>query len=390
MKTAREPQAPKPPKTPKAPKTPVPFKERLARWKASAEAFARRVLPQSGDDDRTRLFKTVAWSLIGMVFLVVFLSVSVFFLALRGEEETMVPQVVGHDLATALIELQEKELVPFVQIKFSDDPRDKGNVIAQEPQGGLLSKAGRRVTLSVSKGAIVDTVANYVGQNVNDVQLRLKALFATQATPLLALSPEPVYVYNSAPEGTVLEQKPIPGAPLSSPTQLQVVISKGPKGQTVKVGTYTDRSWSEALALLIAENKPFLIKMKAPEGNDRPGTIVAQNPAPGSEMPRGTAVGLTLVQPPKAADGRLFQLLETTLPEYPILVDVKVTLRQASGDQTTLYQLKHPGGAFTVPLVAAVGDVVTVSVLDKDVLSLKVGDPIAPAAPGTPAPTAKP
>jgi len=374
----KNPREPKPPKTPKPP---VSFRDRVegakvhwARFEAKGRALAKRVLPRPQDDDKTRLFKTVAWSLIGMAFLVVFLSVSVFFLALRGEEETMVPQVVGKDLATALIELQEKELTPYVQVKFSEDPRDKGNIVGQDPEGGILSKAGRRVTLWVSRGAIIDNVENFVGQNINDVQLRLKTLFSTQTVPLLALTPNPVYTFNSAPEGTVLEQKPIPGTPLAGPTELVVVVSKGPKGQTVKVNKYDGRSWPEALALVIGENKPFVLKVRKTESGEKPGMVVGQAPQAGGDMPRGTPVTLTMTQPAPLTDGRVFQVLETTLPEYPILVDVKVELRKATGDVVVLFQLKHPGGLLTVPYVAAPGDIVAVSVLDKEVFTQKVGE----------------
>lgn len=350
------------------------FRDRWAQFVAASRAFARRVLPRPHDDENTRLFKSIAWALIGMVFLVVFLSASVFFLALRGEEETMVPQVVGKELSDALLELQEKELVPYVQVKFSDDPRDKGNVVSQDPEGGILAKAGRKVVLWVSKGAIVNSVENFVGQNIVDVQLRLKTLFSTQATPLLSLTSDPIYSFNSAPEGTVLEQKPVPGTPLASPTKLTVVISKGPKGQTVRVGTYSGRSWSEALSLLISENKPFLIQLRNPEGDEKPGFAVAQAPLAGTDMPKGSPVTLTLTKPMVPSDGRVFQILETTLPEYPILVDLRIELRRSTGDQSVLYQLKHPGGRLTVPFVGQIGDVVTVSVLDKEVYSLKVGE----------------
>jgi len=359
----------------------VTFSQRIDQLKAAGvklegrtRALAKRVLPRPYDDERTKLFKTIAWSLIGMAFLVVFLSVSVFFLALRGEEETMVPQLVGKDLTTGLLELQEKELTPFVQVKFSDDPRDKGNIVGQDPQGGILAKAGRRVTLWVSRGAIIDNVENFVGQNINDVQLRLKTLFATQSTPLLYLTSSPVYSFNSAPEGTVLEQKPIPGTPLASPTELVVVISKGPKGQTVKVGNYNNRPWAEALAALISENKPFIVKVRKAESGEGPGQVVGQAPLSGGDMPKGTPVTLTMTNPPPLTDGRVFQLLQTTLPDYPILVDVKVELRKASGDSTVLFQLKHPGGLLTVPYVASPGDVVAVSVLDKEVFTQKVGE----------------
>jgi len=355
-------------------KPPVPFKERYIRLEAQSRAFARRVLPRNTDDERTRLFKTFAWSLIGMAFLVVFLSVTVFFLALRGQEETMVPQLVGKDVTNALVELQEKELVPYVQVKFSDDPRQKGNVVSQDPEGGILAKAGRQVTLWVSKGAVIDNVENFVGQNINDVETRLKSLFAAQPNPLLSLTQNPIYTFNSAPEGTVLEQKPVAGTPLASPTELMVVVSKGAKNQVVKVGKYEDRPWPESLAMLIAENKPFLITVRKVAQGERPGMVVGQAPAAGSEMARGTPVNLTLTKPAPFSDGRVFQLLETTLPDYPILVDVKVELRRASGDQSVLYLLKHPGGKLTVPYVASPGDIVAVSVLDKEVFTQKVGE----------------
>jgi len=238
---------PREPKAPKAPKTPVTLAQRVEQLKAAwvkfeawARAFAKRVLPRPYDDEKTRLFKTIAWSLIGMAFLVVFLSVSVFFLALRGQEETMVPQVVGKDLASALIELQEKELTPYVQVKFSEDPRDKGNIVGQDPQGGILAKAGRRVTLWVSRGAIIDNVENFVGQNINDVQLRLKTLFSTQATPLLALTPNPVYTFSSSPEGTVLEQKPVAGTPLAHRPNLWSSSARGPRARPLRSASMTD------------------------------------------------------------------------------------------------------------------------------------------------------
>lgn len=349
-------------------------KERWAQFEAASRAFGRRVVPRPYDDERTKLFKTVAWSLIGMVFLVVFLAVSVFFLTLRGEEETMVPQVVGKELSEALLELQEKELVAYVQVKFSEDPRDKGNVVSQDPKGGILSKAGRRVTLWVSKGAIVDNVENFVGQSLADVQLRLKTLFSTQATPLLSLASDPIYAFSSAPEGTVLEQKPLPGTPVSTPTKLTLVISKGPKGQTVPVGKYTERAWSEAVSLLISENKPFLVEVRKAEANERSGFAVAQAPLAGGELPKGTPVTLTITTPQALSDERVFEVLETTLPEFPILVDVRIDLRNTSGDQSVLYQLKHPGGRLTVPYVAKPGDRVVVLVLDKEVFAKTVGE----------------
>jgi beta-lactam-binding protein with PASTA domain len=314
----------------------------------------------------------MAWSLIGMVALVSFFAFSAFFLSLKGAEETMIPQVTGKDLVAAILDLQEKELVPVVQVKFSTDPRDKGNVIAQDPQGGMLSKSGRRVTLWVSKGAVVDTVEDYKGMNVNDLQLKLKTLFSSMAQPLITLGSDPTYVINSAPEGTILEQQPIPGTSLSTPVALKLIVSRGPKGQTVKVGTYTNQPWSDALVSLSSDNIPFLITVRKADATEKPGQFVSQAPLGGSELARGAPVNLTLTEPPLQADGRVFHLLNTTLPEYPIMVDLRITLKKLSGDTVVLLQMKHPGGVLQLPYLGTPGDILSVNILEKEVYSQKV------------------
>ena len=345
-------------------------------WHAFRQ-LAKRALPGKADDENALLFKKIAWALVGMAGLMLFFAATVFFLSLRGQEETMVPKVTGKDLVTAILELQEKELVPVVQVRFSTDPRDKGNVVSQDPEGGLLSKAGRRVTLWISKGAVVNAVEDYKGLSINDLQLKLKTLFSS-GTPLITIGASPMYVVNSAPEGTILEQQPAPGTSLSTPVELQLVVSRGPKGQTVKVGSYLGLIWTDAIAVLAADNIPFQVTVRAADPGEKPGTVVSQSPQATGELAKGAPASLTIAKPLAAMDGRSFYLLSTTLPEYPILVDIRVTLRKLSGDLQDLLVTKHPGGPLTLPYWGDVGDIIAVSVLDKEVFSEKVAAPPAP------------
>ena len=81
-----------------------------------------------------------------------------FFATVRGPEQVMVPNVEGKELTTALLELQVKELYPKIQLKYTDNPDDAGKILNQNPEGGSIVKAGRRVNLTVSRGVILDHV----------------------------------------------------------------------------------------------------------------------------------------------------------------------------------------------------------------------------------------
>ena len=86
---------------------------------------------------------------IVMLVVVILISVVVFFAYLKTEDQVLVPSVEGRTLEDALVELQVKELYPRLQLRFSDDPSERGRVLSQSPTAGTVAKAGRRVTLVV-------------------------------------------------------------------------------------------------------------------------------------------------------------------------------------------------------------------------------------------------
>ena len=99
-----------------------------------------------------------------LMSLLTIMVMAVFFLSVKGKEEVMVPNVVGKELSAALLEMQVKELYPKLQLKYSNFVDDKGTVLEQSPPAGSIVKAGRRINLVVSRGAVIDTVKDYVGQ----------------------------------------------------------------------------------------------------------------------------------------------------------------------------------------------------------------------------------
>ena len=105
----------------------------------------------------------------------------VFFASVKGEEQVLVPNVVDKTLTTALLEMQAKELYPKLQLRYTDSPDDKDKVLSQNPDAGAIVKAGSRVTITVSRGVIIDHVENYVGSKLDDVKIKLQTMFTGSA-----------------------------------------------------------------------------------------------------------------------------------------------------------------------------------------------------------------
>src|SRR5208337_1367972 len=130
-------------------------------------------------------------------------------IAVRGQPETLVPNLEGKDVLDALVDLQGKELYADVQIQYSSD-LEKGIIMSQKPAPGTLVKAGKRVVLRVSRGPIIDKVENYVGMSLDDVKSHLQTLFASHAPNIVIKTPV-IYEYKpGVPSGRVLAQSPAP------------------------------------------------------------------------------------------------------------------------------------------------------------------------------------
>ncbi len=71
---------------------------------------------------------------VGILVFVGVIALSIFFIAVRGGEQTMVPDIQGKELTAALLELQVKELYPRIQLRYSQTAQDR----SRRPE--LLSK----------------------------------------------------------------------------------------------------------------------------------------------------------------------------------------------------------------------------------------------------------
>jgi eukaryotic-like serine/threonine-protein kinase len=295
-----------------------------------------------------------------------------FSLSVKGSEQVMVPDLEGKELSVALLEMQAKELYPKIQLRYSDSGDDKGFILDQSPSPGSIVKAGRRISLVVSRGIIVDRVENFVGQNVDDVAIYLQTLFTSMATPLLTIGDKSLYRFNTSPAGTILEQEPLPDTPLTGPTQLKFVVSKGPENDKVSVPSITGLSITETLIEMCKSEVIFDFTPRAPEGQERAGTVVSQMPASGARVSAYSRVQAVVALPVKSTDGRVYGVFKQTLPVYPYPFQIKLEAVTPKGERLELVTMKHPGGDLSVPYAVEDGTVLVLTILNKEAMSVEI------------------
>jgi beta-lactam-binding protein with PASTA domain len=332
-------------------------------------------------NNNLRLFLSLT---IGLLVFVGIIALSVFFISVRGMEQTMVPGVVGKDLTEALLELQVKELYPRIQLRYSQSAGDKGLILEQEPSGGAIVKAGRRIRLVVSQGVVLDSVGDYVGRNIQEVRMDLQTLFASVSQPLLAIKEPFMYAYSETPSGTILQQKPEPGAALSGPVELEFVISRGPERDMVQIPDLVGLSVSEALEQIDRSKVNFIFSLRPAQAGERGGMVVAQEPEPLSMAQTDTRVSVHVAAPSRVEEGEVYALFSHTIAPnaYPLLVRLEAQL--PNGERRILAAVNYLGGNFTVPYRLPIGSTLILSMLDREIYREEVQPGVNTLSPDQP------
>jgi beta-lactam-binding protein with PASTA domain len=293
-------------------------------------------------------------------------AMMIFFIALRGEEQTLVPDVRNMDLINALLELQVKDLYPRIQLRYSQTADDRGLVLEQDPLPGTIVKAGRRIRLVVSQGLIMNTMENYRGRNIDDARMEIRALFASLPQPLITFKEPFMYEYSSEPAGSILRQRPPPGTPISSPTALELVISRGVRDSQITVPALRGLSTGEALRALRSGKFDFSFSLRPQRDAEKAETVVEQEPEAGAVIPAGQTVFLVAAAPARPSGGSVFGLFTYLLPENPYPLPVRLEALLKNGERRVLAELEYGGGKLTIPYRAPVGATLIFSLLNRE------------------------
>lgn len=335
---------------------------------------------------------------VALFLLMGFFTLIIFIAFNKGYEHEVVPDVVGKNIYQAELILQEKEFYPRLQMRYADTPGLAGQVISQSPKSGTVAKGGTRVTLVVSRGIVFDHVKNYVGTNLDALKNTLDALYAGSEVPSLTIG-TPIFKIDGAPAGTILEQEPQEGTPITQPIELKLIVSAGPQKVTVQVPDMTGKTIKEVLAAMANTKLTFDFTQHVAAGDEKPGTVVKQTlkgKSNKTEVAEYSHVILEFAMPEvKAQDdasgssntsiknktedeaaedyanrdttGYVHGIFSAAIPEYPYAVPVKLDVIPQEGSRYGFASFSHIGGNLTVPYAVPHGSTIVLSVLDREV-----------------------
>jgi beta-lactam-binding protein with PASTA domain len=337
------------------------------RSEKQRKSFAKGLFPRSDDQPEERYYKILIWSIVGVFFLIGLVSLGTLMIALRGPETVIIPDLRNMEFVEAAEMLQDRGLGVRVIRRFFSDPNLRGRVVEQSPAAGGLIRAGRSITVTVSRGAVVDQVESFVGRPLDQVRQELSALFANFQPLLLVDDNNISFVFDDAEPGTILAQDPSPGTQLAGPTPLMLLVSRGPEVVSFPAPDFTRVDFRQAIQLLAARNQPFRFQLEPPDSTISPGLVTSQVPAVGAQIRPDTVIQMTM-QPLRAVPtNQLFGIFERTLPRYAVPVELQVELLTPQGNRSILFSMRHPGGLVSIPYLAPINSQIIVSAMGAEV-----------------------
>jgi serine/threonine-protein kinase len=214
-----------------------------------------------------------------------------------GAALDMQAQVPTHTLPATLVRAQFDDAVNAVEDfnweveakRTRQDGTQPGQVLASDPAAGAKLKEGSTLILTVSDGpTLVAVPPNLLGMTEDDARAALQAVE-------LGVSFVPAEA-GDAEEGTVIGFADYPGA--APPAEGL------PKGTTVKLQIATDQDmeipdlvgddYQDAVEVLEQLGLSVQVVGTRPEGDQEPGTVLALDPPPGTEVEPGASVRVTV------------------------------------------------------------------------------------------------
>ena len=222
---------------------------------------------------------------------------------------------------------------------------DAGKIIEQSPEGNRKIEKGGTITVTISRGAKVFQLPDYVRQEARQVKIELERLgiICVEATP----------EFNDEVEnGYVLRTDPVAGTELTAGDTVTLTVSKGPEVVLVDMPDLMGCSESEALTRLEAAGlnwEPATYE----EYDGAPGQVIYQSVEAHTKVEKGTTIAFTIsIEPAKPAE---------------VTINLPISLIESDGgavevwvmvDGMTVYNQSHDPeeGSVTVDLTATQGD----------------------------------
>jgi beta-lactam-binding protein with PASTA domain len=208
-----------------------------------------------------------------------------------GKPKLAVPNVVGLPAATAVKKLKAAGLAWNQRVVFASAP--PGRVTAERPPAGTAVKKGLTVALTVSRGPQRVLVPNVVGRGRDDAIARLHSTGFHAAV---------FSVPSTSRRGFVVAQSPHAASKAPKGSRVRINVSQGAPAATTTTGTTTTTTaaasakvprvvgLSQAAAQRRLHAAGFRVRTAYVASSKPAGTVVTQQPAPGTTLRRDAAV----------------------------------------------------------------------------------------------------
>lgn len=203
----------------------------------------------------------------------------------QGPGQREVPNVVGQRVANAITRVQAAGF--RVQVREIPSRRGAGVVVRQQPPAGDRARRGSTVVLSVSRGPQLVSVPDLIGQSEAEAGATLARL---------GLRVNVVRVPSTDAPGTVVAQRPQPGARVPRGTTVRINVSRGAPAPSSR-GTVPDVvSQDEQTARTALTSAGFTVRVVDRPTTDptQDGIVLEQAPPGGTQAPSGSQVVITV------------------------------------------------------------------------------------------------
>lgn len=261
---------------------------------------------------------------IGAIFL---LSALIYGLVGYSSGDIAVPDVKGKTLVEAEAILKDNNLDFTLKEEF-DAKVPTGTVIKQSPGAGSHVKAGRKIQLTVSKGAEPGVVPDLKGKNLAEATEMLHAA-------KLAVGKVTVQYKEGAAQGAVLSQDIEAGKKVAAGTKVDLVVNIS-KGQSVV---------PDLKGLTLSDARERLSSM---------GLMVGSVTTKEDSAPKGTVIGAELEFGKVLSEGSVVTLIVSGgKKEEKKQKETSGTPSQAAKTYTVSFTVPGSGSAKQVKIVAS-------------------------------------
>lgn len=233
------------------------------------------------DRRRTLVYALTFLLFFGLIVGGIALAFSLFG---AGGSKIVVPDVVGKPLEEAQTVLEEAGLSSKVTGRQFHETIPEGAVVSQDPEDGIKADEGSTVGLVTSKGAERIEVPDVVGKTEEEA----KAVIEGAGLKVGTVRPQSS---REVEMGKVIAQVPAPRERVERASTVDLIVSSG--RQTVKVPDVRGFTEERAKEILFGRNLNPVVKETC-NTSQPSGTVVAQDPAPGTEVAEDSDVTISV------------------------------------------------------------------------------------------------